>query len=70
MFNFWCFILQRRGGRANLSHAHFLHRRWVDDGHWNNVVVSKATFPVTVLLTIGAPVQTAMDQANDRMESS
>lgn len=61
MLSLWRFTLGCGG--VILDHAHFLHRWWVDDGHWNSTVVCEATFPFTMLLTISAPVQAAMDQA-------
>ena len=48
----------------SLSQAHFLHKWWLDDGRWSNMLLGrKAAFPFTMLLTDCAPVQTAMDQA-------
>jgi hypothetical protein len=45
-----------------LDRAHLLHRRWVDNGHWNGIVVCEATFPFPMLLTVCAPVKAAVDQ--------
>ena len=47
----------------SLNQAHFLHKWWLDDGRWSNMLLGrKAAFPFTMLLTDCAPVQTAMDQ--------
>jgi len=61
MLRLWRFILGC--GSLVLGRAHLLHGRWVDDGHLNSSVVCEATFPFTMLLTVCAPVQAAVDHA-------
>jgi hypothetical protein len=61
ILSLWSLIL--RCGSTVLSRAHLLHRRWIDNGHWNGTAVCKATFPFTMLLTVRAPVKATVDQA-------
>jgi hypothetical protein len=52
------------GSGMVLWHAHFLHWRWVHDGHRHGTVVRRQPAPpLAVLLAVGAPVQAAVGHA-------
>ena len=50
-------------GSVVLDHAHLLQRRRVDNDHWNNTAFCEAAFPFTMLLTVRAPGEAAVDYA-------